>query len=58
MTEQSDVDKTLELLVAFFSGEWQIEASEHKIEAIQSSGYGSGPAVINLTALANHLHGR
>jgi hypothetical protein len=56
MTEQ----ETLALLVAFFQRDnWLIENDEHDhIVAVMSSGYGSGPAVIDLTNLVRDIHGR
>jgi hypothetical protein len=44
-------------LVAFFVLEgWEIEISETgRTLAVQASGYGSGPAVIDLDALAEHI---
>jgi hypothetical protein len=44
-------------LVAYFQREgWSIENDEHgHIQAVMPSG---GPAVIDLTELARHLHGR
>jgi hypothetical protein len=49
-------DEILVVLVAFFEREqWRIEADANRIIAVQNSGYGSGPSVIDLTALAELL---
>jgi hypothetical protein len=44
-------------LVAFFVHEgWTIEINEDgRTLAVQGSGYGSGPSVIDLDALAEHI---
>jgi hypothetical protein len=50
---------TLEKLIMFFSRDgWSIETNNGEVLAVQSSGYGSGPAVIDLVKLAEHLDGR
>ena len=44
------------ILKSFFEAEhWSIEATEDDILAVQGSGYGSGPSVINLTDLAKTI---
>jgi hypothetical protein len=49
-------DEILVVLVAFFEREqWRIEANANQITAVQNSGYGSGPSVIDLTELAELL---
>jgi hypothetical protein len=50
---------TLEKLVMFFSRDgWSIETNNGQVIAVQSSGYGSGPAEIDLVKLADYLDGR
>jgi hypothetical protein len=52
MTKQEALVK----LVAFFEREqWRIESESDRIIAVQSSGYGSGPFVVDLTSLAEKL---
>jgi hypothetical protein len=46
----------IKLLIEFFEREgWEIDIDRDHILMLMPSGYGSGPAVVDLTALAEHL---
>lgn len=52
-----DVERMVEVMALWFSEDgWRIDRGEKKVFATQASGYGSGPAVIDITALAQRLH--
>lgn len=47
----------LRQVIEWFEGEgWEIEREEHRVVALMSSGYGSGPAEVDITALATRIH--
>lgn len=44
------------LLLMYFQKEnWKIEIEDNEIVAIQSSGYGSGPSVVEISKLAQFM---
>jgi hypothetical protein len=46
----------IKLLIEFFEREgWEIDIDQGRVLMLMPSGYGSGPAVVDLTALAEHL---
>lgn len=56
MTEKMDEEKLVWWISEWFEAEgWTIEAEPHRIVAVQSSDYGSGPAVVSITTLAHAI---
>jgi hypothetical protein len=48
----------IKLLIEFFEREgWEIDIDRDHILMLMPSGYGSGPAVVDLTELAEYLQG-